>query len=871
MADVNITLKIDTDSTVAPVIKIIQQNVDSAKKSTDELSKSFSGLKSPVESVTGTIKNIASSLFSLPAAAIAFAASFAGSKIVKAAEEQEDAINRLNFALASSGIFSQESSQRFQEFANTLQRTTKFSDDVILSNIALLGSLTTLNEDGLKKATTAAINLSSAAKIDLETAFRVVAKAADGNVGSLKKYGVEVSASSDKTETFAKVLTRLNNFSGAAAAELQTFSGASAQLGNSFDKVLTAFGDVIIKNPLIIKTIKVLTETFFELEDSIENNLDAIINFVNRGIQIALLAFARLIAIIELVLQPISFFYGKILEIESAIIEVVKVANELPILQNIFKGIAQASAFAATGILELVQLLLKIPGSGKVLGSFGLDLESVTEKIADLSEKTQDFVDSNNINDQISVVLTSAQNGIEKIDTLRSSAFDSISKALLGAEKSVTSFADGINTTGGAAQKAISDLPKNLKKTVETELSKEFPDLVKSIREVFGPLAKQINFKGLFKDFQFSTEGFSGALNRISTALSKNSGNIDQFFKVFGTQFEIGLANALLKGKAGAVSVFSGIASTLGTAFLGPAGAALGPIVETLAKGPEAVRALIKEFISSIPEIFTNIILAIPAAIEEIIISIADNADRIIDALILALPKFINAVILAIPEIIKAFIRDVPKITQALVASAPLFVAELVRNAPSIAVALAASMPSVALEFLKNLIPGASNFGNIFSGIVSGAAGLFSSGVFQGAVSFVGKIIEGAGQFVQELVSKIPVVGGVFGGGGGGILGGIGDIFGFAEGGLVPPGFNNDSGVFRLSSGEFVANNELTPKLEAFLDGQGNQNGGDNSGLLSRILDLLEQPMQVNSTVQFNQQAFADILINLKRSNVRTV
>lgn len=192
-------------------------------------------------------------------------------KSIDLAIRQEDAINKLNTSLKLSGQFSMAASRGFQEFASSLQQQTRFGDEAILETGALIQALGKLDNEGLKQATSAAADLSAALGIDLRSAATLVGKAAVGEVGSFSRYGVVIKKGADNAETFARVLDVLNQkFGGAAAAQVNTFSGAWEQLGNSFGDLLETVGNFVVKSPGVINLFKLITEQFSRLGSSIE-------------------------------------------------------------------------------------------------------------------------------------------------------------------------------------------------------------------------------------------------------------------------------------------------------------------------------------------------------------------------------------------------------------------------------------------------------------------------------------------------------------------------------------------------------------------------------------------------------------------------
>lgn len=96
---------------------------------------------------------------------------------------------------------------------------------------------------------------------------------------------------------------------------------------------------------------------------------------------------------------------------------------------------------------------------------------------------------------------------------------------------------------------------------------------------------------------------------------------------------------------------------------------------------------------------------------------------------------------------------------------------------------------------------------------------------------------------------------------------------GLQTGGLIPSGFPNDSFHARLSSGEFVVNNALTPKLESFLDGAGQGGYGEqldtNNTLLAQLIDIMERPQELATSVVLNENELARAILEINRSNQR--
>jgi hypothetical protein len=198
---------------------------------------------------------------------------------IKAAQDAESSLNKLNTALEITGINSEGLTERLDAYSKAIERSTKFNGDLINENMALLQSMANLTENGLKQGTSAAVDLAAAMGIDLEAAIKMVGKAANGEVAAFKKYGIEIKQGANDSETFANALTVLNSkFGGSAAAQADTYSGKMAQLKNAFGDLQEETGNLIVKNKDITEGIGLLTEGIVSLTGYVVKNGPALIS-----------------------------------------------------------------------------------------------------------------------------------------------------------------------------------------------------------------------------------------------------------------------------------------------------------------------------------------------------------------------------------------------------------------------------------------------------------------------------------------------------------------------------------------------------------------------------------------------------------------
>lgn len=288
---------------------------------------------------------------------------------VKAAEEQENAVNALNQALVASGKFSREASLGIQQFAQEMQETTKFADNAVLSAAALIQSLGRLDEDGLKRATKAAADLSAALGIDLERAALLVGKAAEGEVGAFQRYGVAIRKGADDAATFANALDAINvRFGGAAEQQAKTFSGEIAILGHAFEDVQKQIGNAIIQNSSLNNVLQVAGHIAKELAVAVEQNREFLNRLVSDGVLLAIDGFSVLVSVFQgaerAALKTAEAYYTVEAGLEASI-------ELIPGLDKLFKssqdsaqsvediGKKIAGLDAGTGTLNQVQAALE--------------------------------------------------------------------------------------------------------------------------------------------------------------------------------------------------------------------------------------------------------------------------------------------------------------------------------------------------------------------------------------------------------------------------------------------------------------------------------------------------------------------------------
>ena len=272
---------------------------------------------------------------------------------VKASAESETSLKQLTVALAQTGKLTDENVKSFQALATQIQATTAFEDDAVVSSIALIQSLARLDTDGLKRATIAATNLAATFNIDLDTAARLVGKAAEGNTTAFGKLGIQFEKGTTNAETFSNVLQTLESrFGGSAAAQAQTYSGALTQLANVYGDLKENVGAIVSQSPVVIAAFNTLKSVVISLSNSVTDsfgtgNSDQVADFFRLtldGINAIVLSADAVLRAFDIVASSvIASVRLMALGIVTPIAGILELTAAIPGIGDAFKGAADAA------------------------------------------------------------------------------------------------------------------------------------------------------------------------------------------------------------------------------------------------------------------------------------------------------------------------------------------------------------------------------------------------------------------------------------------------------------------------------------------------------------------------------------------------
>jgi hypothetical protein len=551
-----------------------------------------------------------------------------------------------------------------------------------------------------------------------------------------------------------------------------------------------------------------------------------------------------------------------------------KTVTESPAVQDALKFTAEG----IDGVTEALQRQKQESTIGVTITQIGASYSDTSEKVRLLKQELQAFQDIN-IGGQSKAVADGFAGIVEKAQGATSATSDfitrlsSLPKAKAPEELAKTGKAlEEAKKKAEEAAKAFKQLESKVGSTSSDEITKIKARYEQERREVESFSAKYVEYRTKAAALIVSIEKNKAdeILNyNIETAKKLNDeirANADQQksflqsvfdnpFGNFAEKFNLELVRAIefaksgidlgspfkegevaasitgglaaaLQGEAGAKKALGQVADVIGSSFGIPG---LGAITELLSKGPEETEKFIKAFVEALPVLIDAIVKAIPVLVETLIdvLLFEGGLERIIGGLLRAIPR--------------------------------------------IAIAL-------AVAFRDAIVNGAEAIGNAIGQFFSDALNSIFEPIqdlfkpLEEALNFVGDIIM---QLTKPLFDLIDAIAGIFGGGGGrGLIAETFDRW-FSKGGLVyaADGFfqprGTDTVPAMLTPGELVVPRDMVGELGAFLNNQRSEAPGSDAAMLSAIYSAVSGPIVVKAEAKVNQQAFADIILQLNRQNAR--
>ncbi len=210
------------------------------------LSKALSAAERQTDGMVGRMNSKFAGIGSKLAAGIAMLGGGAFLKdAIEKAGKAEERQHFLRKSLEQTGDAAEANVQKLNDYAKGLANLTIYTKGSIVEGMALMHNIG-VQTSQLEEASKAAIGLAAKYKIDLDTAFMLVGRAATGNTRMLARYGIVVAQTGTASEKFAQVLRNGVGAFNIAEAAAQTTEGKFTRLGNSISALATTLGTALL-------------------------------------------------------------------------------------------------------------------------------------------------------------------------------------------------------------------------------------------------------------------------------------------------------------------------------------------------------------------------------------------------------------------------------------------------------------------------------------------------------------------------------------------------------------------------------------------------------------------------------------------------
>lgn len=240
-------------------------------------------------------------------------------KAVAAANEQERAEKMLEVALG-------RRSQALLDNAAALQQVTTFGDEVTIKAMSMIASFVK-EEDAIKKATQASMDLATAKGMNLVAAADLVSKTLGSTTNAMSRYGIQVTGAVGSTERLESLTKSIADvFGGQAQATAATFGGRVEQLKNAHGDLWEELGFVITKSEVFNNLVRDIVVRVQAWTTAIKDNRAGLMDMAEDG-------FIAVVNGIGKVLEVMRFFH------------------------NAWSGIKLVASLAFTGLLDGLRLV----------------------------------------------------------------------------------------------------------------------------------------------------------------------------------------------------------------------------------------------------------------------------------------------------------------------------------------------------------------------------------------------------------------------------------------------------------------------------------------------------------------------------------
>lgn len=629
----------------------------------------------------------------LELAAKAFVAGFTVKKIVDGLQlvtekgvESEEAVRKLTTALIATDSATDRNVKAFTALADELARTSRFDDELILSQVAIAKQFGVTNKEAAKLLRVAS-DLASATDGDLNSAVRNLGMTLDGTAGRMaQQFPILQRLTAEQLRNGAAIELLGKQYAGAGLRSLEGFKGQSIQVGKAMDNLAESIGLIIVQNPEVISSLTKTAESLVKMTEIVARNSEAISGWISQVIRWVGLA---------------KDVFGSLISNGDDIYEVFRKYNAESAksveITDLFAGAMDKLVKRFDPITgKFVEFTSNTKEGTKAIGAFN----AVTGQMGDAFDESKQKFDrfAGETRKQLEELEKKLQNvGKTEIETLTNEYKrnqDLLFNAKMNGYIKEQAF---VKTLGQLEMKYAQDVAKfkeEAAKKAEELAKKNYSEMVARIQQAYSaPIQSMV-------DQRYGEQN----PGRLSSSNQQNLGQV------------AGIARNMLGGREGARQLLSEGVGAVASIWLGPFGKIIGDLVGELSKGPEHVKKMMTEFFDSMPELIENLILAV----DEAMITFLEKWPEFLERMLDRLPEIVDRLIENLPRLMEAVVKYVVKIGE-------LFLVGI-------------------LKMIWKLIEGAGRFvGKILEG-----AGKFIEKIIQGAGRFIEELVKGIGKAVSK-------------------------------------------------------------------------------------------------------------------------
>lgn len=241
----------------------------------DELTPALSNAKTGLAGFNTSLLKGVGGLVGITSAAAVAGLAFRGMKVsLEAAAEAEKGMARLNATLQATGRESEITSGQIDKMAGSLMKTSTFDDEAIIDAYNALAKFNSVPTEGMESIVKTAMDMTAALGGDLAGNAESIGKLLESGLiprtwgfsEALKENIKAQIAAGDSAGALNTIMAELNKrFGGQAAAQLDTYSGATTKLGIAWSELAETLGNTFM--PKITPFVQGLTALLTVLQE----------------------------------------------------------------------------------------------------------------------------------------------------------------------------------------------------------------------------------------------------------------------------------------------------------------------------------------------------------------------------------------------------------------------------------------------------------------------------------------------------------------------------------------------------------------------------------------------------------------------------